>query len=68
MSIVKIDNAVFTSIANSIRNQNGTEELYYPSEMPDAITALIWQGTQEEYEEIEEPNPSTLYIIIEEEE
>lgn len=67
MSVVKIDGAVFTAIANSIRGANGTEQTYYPSEMPDAVSALIWQGTQEEYDEIEVKNPSTLYIIVEEE-
>ena len=68
MSVVKIDDAVFTAIANSLRNQNGTSDTYYPSEMPSAVNALIWQGTQEEYDEISPKNPSTLYIIVEEEE
>lgn len=67
MSVVKIDGAVFTAIANSIRGANGTEQTYYPSEMPGAVDALIWQGTQEEYDDIEVKNPSTLYIIVEEE-
>lgn len=66
--LVKLEDSYLTSIADAIRNQNGESSEYLVQEMPTKIGALIWQGTQEEYEEIEEPNPSTLYIIVEEEE
>ena len=65
--IVKLDDSYLTSIADSIRAQNGENTEYLVQEMPTKIGDLIWQGTQEEYDEIEEPNPSTLYIIVEEE-
>lgn len=36
--------------------------------LPYVIRSLIWEGTQEEYEDLPSINPNTLYIIIEEEE
>ena len=66
--LVKLEDSLLTSIADAIRDQNEESSVYLVQEMPTKIRDLIWQGTQEEYEEIEEPNPSTLYIIVEEEE
>ena len=37
-------------------------------ELPYVIRSLIWQGTQEEYDELTSYNENTLYLIIEEDE
>ena len=66
--LVKLEDSLLTSIADAIRDQNEESSGYLVQEMPTKIRDLVWQGTQEEYEEIEEPNPSTLYIIVEGEE
>ena len=64
---VQLEDTTLITICDSIRSQNGESTTYYPNQIAPAITALIWQGTQEEYDDIEVKNPSTLYIIVEEE-
>ena len=61
--VKKLDDVVLVTLANSIRDKNGQNSKYNPTEMPDAIKALIWRGTQEEYEAITDPDPNVLYLI-----
>ncbi len=44
MSLVTIDNTTLTSIANAIREKNGTTDAYKPSEMPTAISNIETGG------------------------
>lgn len=44
MAKVLTDNKHYTDIANAIREKNGTEDTYKPSEMADAITAIVSGG------------------------
>lgn len=55
-------------IALALQEKNGTSNKYYVSEMAQAVRDLIWEGTQAEYDLISPKNPTTLYIIVEEEE
>mgnify|MGYP007122035797 CR=1 FL=1 len=61
--LVKIDDDYLTDIADAIRETAESEETYYPSEMHDAIDNLYVFVTQEEYDEMEEHNPDTIYLI-----
>lgn len=61
--VKKLDDVVLVTLANSIRDKNGQNSKYNPTEMPDAIKSLIWRGTQEEYENIDNPDPNVLYLI-----
>lgn len=61
--IKKLDDVVLVTLANSIRDKNGQNSKYNPTEMPDAIKSLIWRGTQEEYDAITNPDPNVLYLI-----
>ena len=53
-------------IAAAIREKNGTSNTYNTSEMGDAVRALMWEGTQDEYDALIYKDPTTLYIIVEE--
>lgn len=44
MAVVAISDSILTDIADAIRSKNGTEDTYKPSEMPDAIEAIIGGG------------------------
>lgn len=44
MSLVTIDNTTLASIANAIREKNGTTDAYKPSEMPTAISNIETGG------------------------
>lgn len=52
-------------IGDAIRGRNKSKSKYYLSEMPDKIKALIWRGTQSEYDQLETIDPTVLYIIEE---
>ena len=54
-------------IATAIREKNGSVATYTTAEMPAAVRALIWQGTQAEYDALTSYNSTTLYIIVESE-
>lgn len=56
----------FDSIGRAIRSRNNQKSKYLLSEMPDKIRALIWRGTQAEYDQLETKDPTVLYIIGEE--
>ena len=51
------------NLCDSIRRHNKSKQAYEIDEIPDAIRALIWRGTQEEYETITNPDPNVLYLI-----
>jgi len=53
-------------IAAAIREKNGTANTYTTSQMGDAVRALIWEGTQAQYDALIYHDPTTLYIIVEE--
>ena len=55
------------SIAEGINSVTGESDSFTISQMATAIESLIWEGTQEEYDSLTNINPTTLYIIIEEE-
>lgn len=61
--LVKIDDQRLTDIADAIRATAESEATYYPSEMYEAIENLYVFVTQEEYDEMEEHNPDTIYLI-----
>ena len=65
---LKTDGENYDAIVNAINGVAGTSSSYTPSQMAGAITALVWEGTQAEYDLIDPKNPTTLYIIVEEEE
>lgn len=50
-------------LADSIRSRNKSKSKYYISEMPNAISALIWRGNQTEYDAIVTKDPNVLYLI-----
>ena len=60
-----IDSQYLLNTANAIRDVNGLNTKYSVKDMAGAIESLIWEGTQDEYDEIETKNPTTLYIIVE---
>lgn len=57
----------FDDIKTAIYNLSGVYEDNY-TQLADAISSLIWEGTQEEYDALTTINPNTLYIIVEDEE
>lgn len=81
MSNIVYNSASITAIANAIREIDGTlapvpqgvdpSEITQlnggmtPTEMASRIRALFWVGTQSDYDELEEYNPTTLYLIVE---
>ena len=54
------------NIAQGINSVSGASDNFTISQMANAIESLIWEGTQEEYDALTNINPTTLYIIIEE--
>jgi hypothetical protein len=45
-------------IADALKDQN------FPSGDQLTVGKMIWTGTEEEYESIDNPDPQTLYFII----
>lgn len=62
--IMKINDSCLSALGDAIRAKNGSNSKYRTrDEMPAAIRALIWHGTQAEYDLIDPKNPNILYII-----
>lgn len=60
-TVRKLQDSAFHYIADSIRSKNLQTTKYNATEMPAAISALIWRGNQSELPET--LDPGVLYLI-----
>ena len=66
---MKTNTQYYNAIAEALQTVTGESDTYTPANMAEAINGLtlVWQGTQEEYDLLEEYDDNILYVIIDDE-